>query len=219
MTLLIGTPAYGNKLHTGYLHTVLELGHSGVPFSVFTIGNESLITRARNSILGYFNFHRTLYSHLLFLDADVQLSAAHIKHMLELEKDVVGAPVPLKGRSKENKAVFNVGLEMAETELPGVFKTDYIGTAVLLLSRAAVDSLVDLAATEGRLYKNDGRYLEEADWTRQPMHDVFRVGLVDGHYYSEDFWVCKELRELGYDIFVDSNVAVTHHGDHPFMPD
>jgi len=48
------------------------------------------------------------------------------------------------------------------------------------------------------------------------MYDVFQVGVVDGEYLSEDFWLCKELGELGYHIYISDAVTVIHHGMHGF---
>jgi len=43
-------------------------------------------------------------------------------------------------------------------------------------------------------------------------YDVFRVGISNGEYLSEDFWVCKELIQLGYEILVDTSVYTRHNG-------
>ena len=48
--VLIGTPAYGGMVHTDYVDSLLQYATAHVPFAVMTIGNESLITRARNAI-------------------------------------------------------------------------------------------------------------------------------------------------------------------------
>jgi hypothetical protein len=40
---------------------------------------------------------RPEFSHLLFLDADVQLPAAGLARLLAADKPVIGAPVALKG--------------------------------------------------------------------------------------------------------------------------
>ena len=76
--VLIGTPAYGGMVHLDYLNSISEYYRSGIPFSISAIGNESLITRARNAILSRFHAD-TRYSHLLFLDADVHLPAAGLR--------------------------------------------------------------------------------------------------------------------------------------------
>src|SRR3989344_4356093 len=50
--IIIGTPCYGGLLHTGYFQSMIEMTSNfirlGIHFEVMTIGNESLITRARN---------------------------------------------------------------------------------------------------------------------------------------------------------------------------
>ena len=219
MAILIGTPAYNNQLHTGFLHTILDIERNRIPFSLFTLGNESLITRARNTILAYYCHHQDQFSHLLFMDADIQFPASGLQHLLDMNKDVIGAPVPLKSRSADNKPVFNIGMETRPTETETLFVTNYIGTAVLMLSRRAVQALVKNARKEGRMYKNDSQYLGNEPWTQQEAADVFRVGVMDNIYYSEDFRVCLELRELGFEIFVDNSVKVVHHGMAPFLPE
>jgi hypothetical protein len=44
------------------------------------------------------------------------------------------------------------------------------------------------------------------------MYDVFQTGVFDGDYLSEDFYVCKVLMELGFNVYVDSNVRTKHNG-------
>jgi len=48
----------------------------------------------------------------------------------------------------------------------------------------------------------------------ETMYDVFRTGAVDGKYVSEDFRVCRQLREPGLTIHVTDAVRATHFGMH-----
>ena len=48
--IMIGTPAYGGMVHIDFVNSILPLQNTGVNFSVVFIGNQSLITRARNDI-------------------------------------------------------------------------------------------------------------------------------------------------------------------------
>ena len=74
--LYLGMPMCGGMLSENTLHGVLGLqtwtAKSGVGMKLQTMGNESLITRARNTIASMFlddtNFIGT---HLLFIDADI----------------------------------------------------------------------------------------------------------------------------------------------------
>jgi len=52
---MVGTPAYGGMVHIDYLQRLFEYTRAGIQFQLDTIGNESLITRARNAILATFH--------------------------------------------------------------------------------------------------------------------------------------------------------------------
>ncbi|MFT5136829.1 MAG: hypothetical protein ACI9XU_000641 [Arenicella sp.] len=205
--VLIGTPAYNGMLHTDYLHSILGFVHNNIPHAVMTIGNESLITRARNTILASF-WEKETFTHLLFLDADVFLDHQGLTQMLKHNKDVVGAPVYLKGKNAEGEQTINTDAKL--NVLPVLQSVTRVGTAALLLSRAAVKSLVDHAIKQERTYKINMMLRQEDMATTH--YDVFRVGISDDEYLSEDFWLCRELRELGYEIHVDTSVYTRHNG-------
>src|SRR5262245_55896789 len=76
--ILRGTPAYGGQVHIDYVTGLLGYMHQGVRFGLMTIGNESLITRGRNTILATFHERRE-FTHLFFLDADVYLPPEGLK--------------------------------------------------------------------------------------------------------------------------------------------
>lgn len=217
MRLLIGTPAYGGMMHSDYVNSLLEYQTAGIEFGLATIGNESLITRARNSIISYFYEHQEKFTHLLFLDADIKLPAAGLKTLIDFDKDIVGAAVPLKGYWKDGKPKYNIG-GFGEKVADHLFKTNRIGTGVMLLSKKAVADLVGKAAEEGATYSNNASYDNNDTITNMTMYDVFQVGVVDGEYLSEDYWVCRTLKTLGYEIHVADSVIVTHHGMHGFTP-
>lgn len=205
--VMIATPAYGGMVHTDYVQTLLRFGQAQIRFSLLTLGNESLVTRARNSLLSQF-FHLGGFSHLLFLDADVGLSPEGLSAMLASGKDVIGAPVALKGRTARGDRIFNIGNLLGEDG--ALWKTEHIGTAVFMLSRAAVEALVEDAKADGRVYQRSMSFDEEPG---PPVHyDVFQVGVIDGVYLSEDYWVCRRLRSLGFDIFVAPEIPTRHHG-------
>lgn len=205
--VMIGTPAYGGMVHTDFVLALLRYQQNGIRFTLVTIGNESLITRARNSLVSIFH-HRKEFSHLLFLDADVGLPAEGLQSMLGHGKDVIGAPVALKGRDAHGNRIFNIG--RARGEDGPLTINERIGTAALMLSRRAVDALVEDAKGDGRVYQRMGTLHGD---TGPAVHfDVFRVGVVDGEYLSEDYWVCLALRRLGFSVYVDPEIVTQHYG-------
>ena len=205
--VMIATPAYGGMVHTDYVRTLLQYGHAGIHFSLLTLGNESLVTRARNSLLSQFH-HQRGCTHLLFLDADTGLPPEGLRMMLDAQRDVIGAPVALKGRTPGGDRIFNVGPLLGEEQ--GLWKTEHIGTAAFMLSRRAVTALVEDAQQHGRVYERSVNFDGQPG---PPVHfDVFQVGVVDGVYLSEDYWVCRRLRKLGFDVFVAPEIPTRHHG-------
>jgi len=208
--IMIGTPAYGGMVHIDYLRRLFEYTRAGIRFELDTIGNESLITRARNSILATFHIRREL-THLLFLDADVSLPAAGLIRMLRARAPVIGAPVALKGFDAIGARMWNVGRCVGVAG--SLLKVENVGTGALLLSRAACDALVQDAIDHGRTY---ARARTLAGNTETSAHyDVFRVGVHANEYLSEDYWVCRRLRTLGFDVLIDPTIVTTHQGMMP----
>lgn len=210
--IMIGTPAYGGMVHLDYLNSLLSYQQAGIGFTLASIGNESLITRARNTVLSMFWANESC-SHLLFLDADVSLPADALKHMLAQQRDVIGAPVALKARNAQGARMYNIGRCLGEAGEQVL--VEHIGTAALLLSRKAVGALVNQAIAQGRMYRVSQETLRGDYAADTPMYDVFQVGVVEGGYMSEDYWVCRQLRALGFDIHVQIDVVTQHHGVMP----
>ena len=208
--VLIGTPAYGGQLHTDYLHSILNFSNNKILFDLVTIDNESLITRARNTIISTF-WASGKHTHLLFLDADVYLDYEGLQNMLSHQKDVVGAPVYLKGKTESGDPILNTNLNTNANpnQHPVLQSVQRVGTAALLLSHQAIGSLIRKAISENREYIV--HELLGHPNTPNTHYDIFRVGVSNNEYLSEDFWVCQDLHELGYEIFVDTSVYTRHN--------
>jgi hypothetical protein len=204
---MVGTPAYGGMVHLDYVRSLFGFLRSNISFESVAIGNESLITRARNTILAGFH-RRKEFSHLLFLDADVHLPGDGLAQMLAAAVPVIGAPVALKRVNPDGSRIWNVG--RTRGSLGRLFKVDHIGTAALMLSRQAVDALVEDAIAHHRTYARPAT--TQGDTETAVHYDVFQVGVHEGEYLSEDYWACRRLSALGFDIFVDPSVVTTHNG-------
>jgi hypothetical protein len=205
--LMVATPAYGGAVQLSYLTSLLAFQAAGIAFTLVGIANESLITRARNALVSTFHA-RADFTHLLFLDADVGLPADGLARMIAAGKDVIGAPVPLKGHGPRGERLFNFGRCVGEDG--ALMLCERIGTAALMLSRHAVNALVDEARARGGVYERMSTLV--GDDGVNVHYDVFRAGAVDGEYLSEDYWVCATLRRLGFAIHVDPAIVTTHHG-------
>lgn len=217
VNLLVGIPAYGCLTHIDNNATVFSLLNT-IKADIKYLGNESLIPRGRNSIASYF-YHSTQFTHLLFLDADVGLlyngsfSSHGILKLLNWDVDVIGAPVPLKGTDVNGNLIYNITPPITNIK-DNLFSVKHLGTAVLLLSRKAITSLVNEAISTNNVYKSNPntRGMDKKIEVRD-HYNIFRVGVIDGEYLSEDFFACATLRGLGYTIYCDDSIHVIHNGN------
>ena len=206
--LLVGTPCYNGLLHQDYFKSVMDYTKLQVQMMYMHIGNESLITRGRNTIISFFYENRENFTHLLFLDADIFLSGADLMKLLDSGEDVIAAAVPLKGFDPRGQAVYNIGNILNKNG--HLIEVEHVGTAAMLLSTIAVESLITDAINNNYIYSRNP--LTRGDDPSDKQYDVFQVGVYDGKYLSEDYYVCKVLRELGYKVIVDTSISTRHSG-------
>jgi hypothetical protein len=100
---MVATPMYDGMCTQGFFQSMRALtihaGNHGLVLQHYAMGNESLIQRARNYCTDH--FMRSGFSHLLFIDADIEFSPTAVTDMLALADpqgpyDILCAPYPKK---------------------------------------------------------------------------------------------------------------------------
>ena len=215
MNLLVGTPCYGCLMTIDYFQSMTNLLRDGlahgVNVSFMQVGNQ-VTKKAMNSIISYFYTHPE-YTHLLFVDADVGIEAGGVGKLLRSGKDVIGAPVALKGFYSDGSPVLNVG-EVYSQE-GSIAEVEHIGNACLMFSRKAVDALIGISTPYedgSSSSRGDKNAIQNQAW------DVFYVGVMeDGVYRPQDFSTCWKLKnKLGITVYCDLSIKTTHQGTHQF---
>ena len=79
-----------------------------------------------------------------------------------------------------------------------------------LLTRRAAQALADDAVAQGGAYLRPST--QRGDNVGDLHYDVFRVGVVNDEYLSEDYWVCRRLWQLGFPVHVDPSIITEHNG-------
>lgn len=209
--IMIGTPCYNSMLHQDYVKSVIEFSQIGFPITYVHIGNESLITRGRNSIISLYYANKDKFDYLLFLDADIYLPPSGLIALIQADKDIVAAPVPMKGFGPGTQRHYNIGEILEKGDIA---KVTHVGTAVFMLSTKAVEALIKECVKENKVYSPSN--LSRGDAPINKQYDVFSVGVIDKQYYSEDFFVCRKLRQLGFDINLCTTIDVRHNGMYVF---
>ncbi len=209
VSVLVGTPAYGNMVHTDYLHSILDFHKHNLPITLMTLGNESLIPRGRNTIISHF-YHNPEFTHLFYLDADIYIGAQGLVKLLSHDKDFIGAAVALKGKDVRRNSVYNVGKPIAKED-NGLVETERVGNAIMILNRKVVEALCEDSKTYSSNPHTRGHRSIDTQF------DVFGVGVFDGVYDSEDYFICRKARDLGFKVYVDTTVENRHNGNYVFV--
>jgi len=234
-SIMVATPMYGGMCHGIFMKSVIQLFFTLLSNShtveFVDIANESLITRARNTLTEL--FLRSNFDYLLFIDADEGFDAAGILRMLNEDVDIIAAPVPMKGINWDRvKAASKNGIPDLENHT-GIWNFNGLSQeSIAILSKTKEQILeVNSAGTGLILIKRDvfeqmKPYVDSYRFN-QPNDKYFALneGLYNfwdvsvdesGLLLSEDFHFCKIWKQLGGKIYMAPYVNVTHAGTYWF---
>ena len=205
-------PCYGGQLTESTFMSFIKWGNTcrqlGIDWTVETMTNESLISRARNTLTAKF-LNTEGSTHLMFIDADIGWEPWHLLALLNADKDVIGGLYPMK--SLPVKWCVN-GIPGADENDPsGLVEVTKTGTGFLLMKRHVFDKLTAHPAVKP--FTNDIG-LDPA--LNVHMKTYFDTAVREGRYYSEDWTFCENWRDLGGQIFVDKRVLLKHTGTYVF---
>ncbi len=227
LNLMVATPCFGGTVGQSYMTSVLALmlhgARGGLAVSLELLGHDSLIPRARNSLVARFLDHPAA-THLLFIDADIGFEVAQVLRMLAFGEDVVAGMYPLKlrdwqaARPDEPAAAatlryLGVPCTGAAAERRDGFVTgEFAGTGFLLLSRTALREMT--AAYPETQYRSDHT-------GTPPGGNLYALfdSMIDretGTYLSEDYAFCRRWRAIGGRIWLDTRGRLDHIGPHAF---
>lgn len=207
----IAMPCYGGMLTESTFMSFIKFGNTarqlGIDWTLETMVNESLISRARNTLTAKF-LHQKESTHLMFIDADIGWEAWHLLSLLNHDKDMIGGLYPMK--TMPIKWVVN-GFDGAESGENGLQEVSKAGTGFLLTKRNVFEKLATHPAVKS--YKNDIGLDPVYD---QYLRTYWDTAVRQGRYYSEDWTACENWRDIGGRIWVDKRILLRHSGSYVF---
>ena len=201
-----------------------------IPFQQYFILGESLVQRARNYLVAEFLKSSEEYTHLLCIDADIEFNPADVLQMLLLEKEVIGAPYPLKFINWEkikqsvienpeitpealchmgSQYVFNLAKDQKEIQLFEPVEVQEIGTGYVLIERGVFKKL-DEHYPELQ-YIPDHKIYFDGKETIGAYFDCC-IDKETKRYLSEDFYFNKIWRDMGGTVWCCPWMKANHHG-------
>ena len=233
--LMVGTPVHSEcSIH--YTQALLKFQQACMQRNIlvsFTLYKSSLVQQGRNLIVSEFLNEPANYTHLLFIDSDIDFNASTIFKMLEKDKDIIAAPYPMKyidwGKIKrrtdmlkltEVKDIANAGYHypikvegMNEVVVDdGVAEVTHAPTGCMLIKREVIEKMIkkypELEIYQPTLVNGVEDYKKNFFNLFECLHDKETK-----QYYGEDFGFCKRWTAMGGKIHLWCMDFISHTGE------
>ena len=236
--LFVATPMYGgmcNGQYTlGMIQMVAQFTQARVPFQFAYMMNESLITRARNSLA--YDFLASECTHLMFIDADIGFNPEDILRMINANKEIICGIYPKKEIDwvqvsnavqagvppqdlKNHTGAFVVNLvgdaTSVETNINEPIQISNGGTGFMLIQRKVFEALIGKVPT----YMNDMFLAVDTERKPKVIHEFFATSIDEksgNRLLSEDYHFCKIAREQGFTVWAAPWAYLQHCGSYIF---
>lgn len=219
-----------------------ELDRIGMTHDWLTGDKESLISRARMEMTRTFLRERPEFTHLCWLDADIEFGAEDIAKLWNLNADIAVAFYCMKRPDMPLSAWKDGKLVRLEDCPKEPFEVDFAGTGFMLIKRECLEGtynwlqdrekkcrdlvyrLKNAAFDAGLVDECEFALLDamldgvaadyEGQWGEVPA--LFNTPIhtaADGRYLeSEDYFFCRIARAAGYKIIGDPSIRLGHYG-------
>ena len=204
----------------------------------FTLLKSSLVTQGRNLCVNTFMEEsiKHPYSHMLFIDSDIEFSFETIMKLIAADKDIVAAPYPLKDLDWEkiakrikhknitdgntmSKQGFTWPLKLEGknkvTVIGGVAEVTHAPTGCMLIKKQVFEKMIkelpELKINQPTVI--NGKMVE-----KKFMYNFFDCyhEPETKKYYGEDFGFCKRWAEIGGKCHILVDEYITHIGEYRF---
>lgn len=233
--IFISVPCYDATMTMQCTISIMNLTQlltsNKINFVIDFIGNESLITRARNNSLG--KFMSTDFTHILFIDSDIEFNPSAVLDLLLFDKDVVCCAYPKKGynwkkliysmqNEKSNESLESRGLDFSYNALTNennelitngdFIKVHHASTGFMLIKRQIIEKLTekhsDLNIITARLSETD-----------KEICGLFCCIIKNKRFLSEDFSFCERVNDIGGEVWINVKHNLNHIGKYVFKSD
>ena len=216
-------PLYeGNITHislTGIIDLIQWFSAKKIEYKFYFISKDSLVSRARNTIVTKFLDDKEFGgTHLFFLDADIGFNRKNFERLLDFDKDLVCGVYPTKGinwdrlKTLDNKSVkpqnlmnYNVNfIDPSNIKLNNGFAEVKEGATGFMLIKKEVFLKLKENYSDLKFTPRPSSVLSGSN----NCYDFFKVGNYKDkkgivNYLSEDFYFSTLWRDIGGKIFAD----------------
>jgi hypothetical protein len=239
--ILFATPCYGGALTEPHFRACMNLKETlttvGLSHDWLTGKNESLVHRARMEMVA--SFLKTDWSHLMWLDADIEFSPDDVARLWNLNKDVAVGAYQMKKRGSQAFAAWvNGSLIYDLNKFDKPTEVDFAGTGFMLIRREVLEGVYEhmkqlqseveqflwkLAGPAPREAKDEAiirmiidRFAPHYEGPSGTVPALFMTPITNGVLDSEDYFFCRMARTAGFEIIMDPSIKLTHWGQYGY---
>ena len=238
--IFVATPVHSEcSIH--YTQALLKFQKQCMMNSImvsFSLLKSSLVTQGRNLCVANFLKDPINYTHLLFIDSDIDFKFDTIMKMIKFDREVIATPYPMKhihwdqiwdrvqkGKIKNIEQLkraghaFPIKLDNQKgKEIPvvdGVIEVSHAPTGCMLIKKQVFDKMI-------KAYPNDK--IEQATIVNGiAVIDEYNYNFFDTihdpetkKYYGEDFGFCKKWTAIGGKCYCYITEDITHVGEYAY---
>jgi hypothetical protein len=213
---MLATPCYGGVVTNAYflsmIRTCAALTGRGIRHEVVTAAGDSLVARARNTLVSV--FMTSGHSHLLFIDADIEWPWEAVVQLLGADKDVICGAYPKK-MTPRAYAVNFLHDRAAAGDASGLIEVEAAASGFLMIRRDVFERMM-AAYPETRYGGTEGLSEQQNQLTYALFECLLDDSRGERRYLSEDYGFCRRWRAIGGHIWLDPRIELRHHGSTSF---
>jgi len=240
LSVMIATPCYGGLLTEAYLHGIMSVTQSAAKNNYIvhlnTMGNESLITRARNTLVSQFldedDKDSNAFTHLMFIDADIGFNGEAVTRILQSGYDIACGVYPRKSIDWESlPKLFKKSNKHIEQRVLG-YNLNFADPKNIIVEKGfaeVMDAATGFMCIKKEVFRKMMKSYPNLKYTSDQIINNKRYGskncyaffdcIIDeksNRYLSEDYAFCRLWQKIDGKIHSDLRSPLTHYGTYPF---
>ena len=241
--IYVATPVH-NECSIHYTQALLKFQQAcmmnGILVS-FSLLKSSLVTQGRNLCVANYLNDPINYTHLLFIDSDIDFKFDTIIKMLKFDKDVIACPYPMKhihweqiwdrlqtGKIKTKEELMRAGfiypikmdglVDDTKKEISvvdGLIEVSHAPTGCMLIKRQVFNKMIkkypDLRIEQDTIINGECKKNPNMYNFFDTIHEP-----ESKKYYGEDFGFCKKWVAIGGKCYCYIDDYITHVGEYQY---
>jgi len=175
-----------------------------------------LIHQARNYLTSV--FLTTEYTHMLFIDSDVEFAPEAGLRMLVADKDIICTPYRVKNEQVD-KSIYTVKFPDPKVVpiLPGGLVEIEAGpTGIMLIHRRVFEKIIK-NRPDLKIKNRANEALVQTEKSHGFYYNFFDFAFEDGYTSGEDVSFCKLARANGFKLYANTESPTGHQGEYTWV--